>query len=94
MGLKIDMEYESTQREESPYLKLKKALEGLDLIDCECNGFCNENKYYVDIRVEILSFDAEIFEDAVDIGQEFVDLLVEQEENKYYNIYLKTVGTH
>lgn len=89
------MEYESTHKEDyNPYKDtLIKALEGLDVIDCECRDrFCTDKKYYVDIRVEIPSMDTEIFEDAVEIGQEFVDLLVEQEENKYYNIYLKTVG--
>ena len=89
------MEYESTRKEDYNHCKdnLIKALEGLDLMDCECGDkFCSGDEYYVDIRVEIPSCDTEIFEDAVDIGHEFVDLLVEQEENKYYNIYLKTVG--
>jgi hypothetical protein len=90
------MEYESIQKEEyNPYDRLFEALKNLNNLNTvDCEGFSDDNSYYVDIRVEIPSCDAEIFEDAVDIGQEFVDLLVEQEENKYYNIYLKTVSTY
>jgi len=89
------MEYESTQKEEysdDPYTILKRVFREINKYSNIKTG--NNNKFYVDIRVEIPDMDAEIFEDAVDIGNEFVDLLVEQEENKYYNIYLKTVGVH
>lgn len=88
-----NMDYDNNTFEEMNkhgYNRLCDALDGLDKVSDDVS----QNKYYVDIRVEIPDIDADIIEDAVDIGREFVDLLVEQEENKLYNIYLKKIGSH
>ena len=85
-----NMDYDNNNFEEMRkhnYDTLCAALQGLDDV-------ASQSKYYVDIRVEIPDIDADMIEDAVDIGREFVDLLVEQEENKLYNIYLKQIGSH
>jgi len=50
-----------------------------------------KSKYLVDITVEIPVSDAYTMDEALDIGQELVDLLEEQDENKYYNIRLTKI---
>ena len=50
-----------------------------------------EISYCADIRIEIPYKYAICIDDAIEIAQEYVDLLTEQEENMDYNIFVKKI---